>query len=207
MTDTRIEVIIGPMFSGKSTELIRRTSCYKAIGKKVLRINHLNDTRTEDNIQTHSNIKKNAIKVSSLMTLINNPIFISSEVIGIDEAQFFDDLYDFITTIESLDKIIIVAGLDGDFKRRPIGQILQIIPLCDEIVKLHAMDMVDKDGSPGIFTKRLSKNDDLIVIGAENEYMAVSRKNYFRNHTQPTQTNDIGRLSVEEFWNQVDYTM
>tara|TARA_B110001450_G_scaffold229925_1_gene230855 strand:+ start:313 stop:927 length:615 start_codon:yes stop_codon:yes gene_type:complete len=204
MADTRIEVIIGPMFSGKSTELIRRTSCYKAIGKKILRINHLNDTRTDDNIQTHSNIKKNAIKVSSLMTLVNNSNFISSEVIGIDEAQFFDDLYEFIITIEPLGKIIIVSGLDGDFKRRPIGQILQIIPLCDEVVKLHALDMVDKDGSPGIFTKRLSENNELIVIGAENEYMAVSRKNYFTNRTRMT---TIDLSSLDKFWNHIDYTM
>ena len=204
MTDTRIEVIIGPMFSGKSTELIRRTSCYKSIGKKILRINHLNDTRTDDNIQTHSNIKKNAIKVSSLMTLVNNSKFISSEVIGIDEAQFFDDLYEFIITIEPLGKIIIVSGLDGDFKRRPIGQILQIIPLCDEVVKLHALDMVDKDGSPGIFTKRLSENNELIVIGAENEYMAVSRKNYFTNRTRMT---TIDLSSLDKFWNHIDYTM
>jgi thymidine kinase len=192
------------MFSGKSTELIRRTSCYKAIGKKILRINHLNDTRTDDNIQTHSNIKKNAIKVSSLMTLVNNSKFISSEVIGIDEAQFFDDLYEFIITIEPLGKIIIVSGLDGDFKRRPIGQILQIIPLCDEVVKLHALDMVDKDGSPGIFTKRLSENNELIVIGAENEYMAVSRKNYFTNRTRMT---TIDLSSLDKFWNHIDYTM
>ena len=204
MTDTRIEVIIGPMFSGKSTELIRRTSCYKAIGKKILRINHLNDTRTDDNIQTHSNIKKNAIKVSSLMTLVNNSKFISSEVIGIDEAQFFDDLYEFIITIEPLGKIIIVSGLDGDFKRRPIGQILQIIPLCDEVVKLHALDMVDKDGSPGIFTKRLSENNELIVIGAEDKYMAVSRKNYFTNRTCMT---TIDLSSLDKFWNHIDYTM
>ena len=204
MTDTRIEVILGPMFSGKSTELIRRTSCYNAIGKKVLRINHLNDTRTNDNIQTHSNIKKSAIKVSSLMSLVDKPIFIESDVIGIDESQFFEDLYEFIITIEPMHKIIIVAGLDGDFKRRPIGQILQIIPLCDEVIKLHAMDMVDKDGSPGIFTKRLSENDDLIVIGAENDYMAVSRKNYFSNQTTYIDKNKTSR--VETFWNYINHT-
>ena len=138
------------------------------------------------------------------MTLVNNSKFISSEVIGIDEAQFFDDLYEFIITIEPLGKIIIVSGLDGDFKRRPIGQILQIIPLCDEVVKLHALDMVDKDGSPGIFTKRLSENNELIVIGAENEYMAVSRKNYFTNRTRMT---TIDLSSLDKFWNHIDYTM
>mgnify|MGYP001397688813 CR=1 FL=1 len=205
MTDTRIEVILGPMFSGKSTELIRRTSCYNAIGKKVLRINHSNDTRTDNNIQTHSNIKKSAIKVSSLMSLVDNPIFIASDVIGIDESQFFDDLYEFIITIEPLHKIIIVAGLDGDFKRRPIGQILQIIPLCDEVVKLHAMDMVDKDGSPGIFTKRLTENDALIVIGAENDYMAVSRKNYFTQHIDSVDNGTTSR--VKDLWNYINHAM
>ena len=107
--------------------------------------------------------------------------FHSSDVIGIDEAQFFDDLYEFVTNIEKFNKIIIIAGLDGDFKRKPIGQILYLIPLCDEVTKLTAMDMKDKDGTPAIFSKRIVNSDSQVVVGAQDCYMAVSRMNYLKS--------------------------
>ena len=178
MSYTRIEIIIGPMFSGKSTELLRRTSRYEAIGKKILLINHSNDSRTTDFIQTHSKQTRKAIKVSSLMPLLENDDYLQADVIGIDESQFFTDLQDFISIAEYNNKIFIIAGLDGDYKRRPIGQILSLIPMCDTVDKLTSLDMMDKDGSPGIFTKRLGDSDELVVIGAENEYVSVNRKNY-----------------------------
>ena len=179
MSYTRIEIIIGPMFSGKSTELLRRTSRYEAIGKKVLHINHSNDSRTSNFIQTHSKQTRKALKVSSLMPLLENEAFLQADVIGIDESQFFTDLHNFISIAEYNNKIFIIAGLDGDYKRCPIGQILSLIPMCDTVDKLTALDMMDKDGSPGIFTKRIGDSDELVVIGAENEYVSVNRKNYF----------------------------
>ena len=178
MSYTRIEIIIGPMFSGKSTELLRRTSRYEAIGKKILLINHSNDSRTTDFIQTHSKQTRKAIKVSSLMPLLENDDYLQADVIGIDESQFFTDLQNFISIAEYNNKIFIIAGLDGDYKRRPIGQILSLIPMCDTVDKLTSLDMMDKDGSPGLFTKRLGDSDELVVIGAENEYISVNRKNY-----------------------------
>jgi len=178
MTDTRIEIILGPMFSGKSTELLRRTSRYEAIGKQVLLINHSNDSRTTDLIKTHSNQTQQALKVSSLIPLLKMNAYINADVIGIDESQFFDDLHDFICITEYHNKIFIIAGLDGDYKRRPIGQILSLIPMCDTVDKLTSLDMMDKDGSPGIFTKRIGDSDELVVIGAENDYVSVNRKNY-----------------------------
>ena len=65
MSNTRVEVILGCMFSGKSTELLRRTNRYRAIGKKVLLINHTYDSRTDESIQTHSNMKQTAIKTDT----------------------------------------------------------------------------------------------------------------------------------------------
>lgn len=178
MNKTRVEVILGCMFSGKSTELIRRTTRYKAIGKNVLLINHSKDTRTDNNVETHSNLKEKAIKVAELLPLIDTSEFLNSDVIGIDEAQFFEDLYQFVLKAEKFNKTIIVAGLDGDFLRKPIGQILDLIPLCDEVVKLTAMDMKDKDGTPAIFSKRTIQDNSQVVVGAEECYMAVSRANY-----------------------------
>jgi thymidine kinase len=176
----KIEIIIGPMFSGKSTELLRRTSRLEAIGKNILYINHSFDTRTDDYIQTHSNTKKLAKKLLNLFDIDEFELE-KSDVIAIDEAQFFNDLYKFVLHCEKVNKHIIIAGLDGDYNRKPFGQILECIPLCDNVIKLTSMDMIDKDGSEAIFSKRISKSDNTVDIGAEDKYIAVSRKNYLRD--------------------------
>lgn len=173
-----LEIILGCMFSGKSTELLRRCNRYKAIGKNVLLLNHYFDTRTDNYIQTHHNQKEIAIKCTKLMSIIDSDLYTNADVIGIDEAQFFGDLYDFVLYAEQHDKLLIVCGLDGDSDRKPFGDILKCIPLCDTVVKLTAMDMKDRDGTPAIFSKRIVKKDSQIVIGAADEYIAVSRKNY-----------------------------
>ena len=180
MIKTKIEIILGCMFSGKSTELLRRCNRYNAIGKDVLLINHKYDTRTENKIKTHNNITQEAHKLTNLLELFNekNDLFQKSDVIGIDEAQFFDDLYEFVVQAEKHNKIIIISGLDGDFNRKPFGEILMCIPLCDEVVKLTAMDMLAHDGTPAIFTKRISTDAEQISIGAKEKYLAVSRHNF-----------------------------
>ena len=178
MCSSRIEIILGCMFSGKSTELLRRCNRYSAIDKNVLLINHSKDTRTDNSIKTHRNEKQYATKTNSLVSLINTKDFKEADIIGIDEAQFFTDLYDFVVSAEKYNKIIIIAGLDGDFNRKPFGQLLECIPLCDSVEKLTAMDMTSKDGTPAIFTKRIVNNDSLVLVGSKESYMAVSRKNY-----------------------------
>ena len=178
----RLELIIGPMFSGKSTELIRRISRYNAIHKNTLLINHTFDTRTDNKVKTHDNKVMAAIKTKNLMDLVNTNPYLSSDIIGIDEGQFFNDLKEFILYSEKTNKIIIVSGLDGDYQRMPIGQILECIPLCDKVDKLHSLDMIDQDGSHGIFTKRIHTNtvDTQILVGDANQYLCVNRKNYLK---------------------------
>ena len=176
---SRIEIIVGSMFSGKSTELIRRCHRYECIGEKVLIINSILDTRCKNNeIQTHNNQTHNAIKVDKLLH-INDNIIINSDVIGIDEAQFFEDLPSFLIKIEKFNKIIIIAGLDGDFNRNAFGKILECIPLADNITKLSAMCSICKDGTPAIFSKKLVCNGDTVIdVGAIDKYVAVCRKHY-----------------------------
>jgi thymidine kinase len=174
----RIEVILGCMFSGKSTELLRRTNRYRAIQKKIFLVSHTLDTRTGSSIQTHEHVKEMAYKTDKLLSTVSLPEFDECDVVGVDEAQFFTDLIDFVKVCERLNKVIIVAGLDGDYKRQPIGQILDVIPMCDTVVKLTALDMVDKDGSKAIFSMKLVDDDCQIEIGASDLYVAVSRKNY-----------------------------
>jgi thymidine kinase len=176
----KIEIIIGPMFSGKSTELLRRTSRLEAIGKNVLYINHIYDTRTDDYIQTHSNTKKFAKKLHNLYDITDDELN-STDVLAIDEAQFFPDLYSYVLYAEQKNKHIIISGLDGDYNRKPFGDILQCIPLCDSVIKLNAMDMIDKDGTDAIFSKRIVADEQQISVGATDKYIAVSRKNYLRD--------------------------
>jgi thymidine kinase len=183
MSSCRIEIILGPMFSGKSTELMRRCSRKEVIGQSVCYINHEYDIRTGNFVQTHAQHKKDAIKLSNLLD-IPDIIFNKSDIFGIDEAQFFPDLYNFVLKCEKFNKSIIMSGLDGDSNRKPFGQILECIPLCDSVVKLTAMDMIDKDGSEGIFSLRLSNNTDQVLVGAQDKFVAVSRKNFIENYKQ-----------------------
>ena len=126
--NNKIEIILGCMFSGKTTELIRRISRYEAISMKTLIINSDLDTRTGDSIKTHTNQLRDAVKTNKLMDIINTELYINALIIGIDEAQFFPDLEDFILYSEK-NKTIIIAGLDGDSGRKPFGQIYSVYPL------------------------------------------------------------------------------
>lgn len=176
-----IDIIIGSMYSGKSTELLRRCKRFEAIGKYVLKINHIYDTRTDNSIQTHSNDKVHATKTNKLLDIVFTSDFLKSDIIAIDEAQFFNDLYDFVLYCENKNKSVIISGLDGDSNRKPFGQILMCIPLCDTVIKLKALDMIDKDGSAAIFSKRIVADESQVLIGSGDKYIAVSRKNYHIN--------------------------
>ena len=180
-----IELILGPMFSGKSTELLRRCRTYEAIDKSVVVINSHLDTRcAHDEVQTHSKQTHKAVKVQRLLDFYSTYNMDDYHIIAIDEAQFFPDLLDFIKIIESMEVVIIIAGLDGDSNRKPFGQILETIPYANTVTKLQAMCMISKDGTPAAFTQRLhhvSENStQQIQIGDQDKYFSVCRKMYLR---------------------------
>ena len=135
-----LKIIIGSMYSGKSTEMIRLLGRYKQLNKSILAINHSLDDRYDKNkIVTHNQQKMDCLSVDKLMPLLDNEDYINADIIAIEEAQFFTDLYDF--TIQSIDihnKIVIVAGLDGDYRKKAFGQILDLIPHCESVIKLHS---------------------------------------------------------------------
>ena len=180
----QIEIIIGPMFSGKSTELIRRCNNYESIDKSVLIFNHSLDSRNKnDVVQTHSKTIKRAIKTHSLIEYLRQNVTELSKynVIAIDEAQFFGDLLEFVKQIEHLDIVVLIAGLDGDCFRTPFGEILQCIPYANSVTKLNAFCMVKKDGTKAAFTKRhenIDPQQTQIDIGAQDKYRAVCREVY-----------------------------
>jgi thymidine kinase len=173
----KIEIIIGCMFSGKTTELIRRVSRYKSINKSNIIINSKIDNRYDGGLITHSGSVLDCVKTDKLMSIVST--LNNIEVIGVDEAQFFDDLYTFALWCESNNKILIIAGLDGDTDRKPFGDILSCIPICDSVIKLTAMD---KDGKEAIFTIKKVQSSNRIEIGNNNIYQAVTRQTYVNFH-------------------------
>ena len=100
-----------------------------------------------------------------------------ANVIAIDEAQFFSDLMEFCTRAADEDgKEIIVAGLDGDFRRRKFGQVLDLVPHADDVTKLTAR--CARCAAPGLFSLRISAEEDTTLIGGKDKYLPVCRKHY-----------------------------
>jgi thymidine kinase len=95
----------------------------------------------------------------------------------INEGQFFDDLYDCVIDMLKENKQVYIAGLDGDFERKKFGQILDLIPHCDEVTKLTSLCSICKNGKPGIFSLRLSRETKQTVVGSDN-YIPVCRNCY-----------------------------
>ena len=175
----KLELIIGNMFSGKSTELIRRFNREKSINKKIIVINYIDDNRySNDSISTHDSRMVKCIKLKKLCdldyhTIINNDSFF------IDEGQFFSDLYNMVShLVDFYKKHVVVSGLDGDFKRKPFGQILELIPICDTVDKLRAYCIYCKNGEYAPFTKRIFNSKDIIDIGGSDKYVPVCRLHY-----------------------------
>lgn len=174
-----LKVYIGCMFAGKSSEIIAECRRRIVINQKILGINYSEDSRYTDGnyIVNHNQDKIHSLKVKYLKDVSENEI-LENDFIFIDEGQFFTDLIEYVLKwVNEYKKSVYVFGLDGDFKRLPFGDILKLIPQCDEVVKLKALCVMCKDGTDGLFTHRLSKENEQIVIG-NNNYVALCRKHF-----------------------------
>jgi|TARA_Y100000992_G_scaffold83794_1_gene53553 thymidine kinase len=168
-----LKIIMGNMFSGKTSELVRRLKRYEVIGKNILVINSSKDTRCMEHVlRTHDNMKFECIKTNNLKELNYEKV----DIIAIDEAQFFIGLKTFVEKALKRGKTIILTGLDGNYKQEKIGEILECIPLADKVFKLSAMCMECMDGTHGPFTKRIVNNNEVELIGGKEMYRAVCRK-------------------------------
>jgi thymidine kinase len=172
-----LEIILGPMFSGKTSKLLDIYELYISQNTDVFVINYFQDTRySKDMLASHDKKMIPCINVETLRSLDQNPDLIKAKIILINEGQFFEDLYDFtLLMLTKYKKNIYVCGLDGDFKRNKFGNILDIIPLCDKVIKLKAI--CDECKDQALFTYRLSAEKEQKVIGAEN-YVPLCRKCY-----------------------------
>ena len=173
-----LHLIIGCMFSGKSSTLLSIIRRYKVLEKNILCINHASDKRYgTDKIISHDNRSEVCSQLSSLND-VSDTDYTTSEVIIIEEAHFFNDLVEFVNRCLEDDKKVYVAGLNGDFERKPIGFINELIPLCDTIKKLDALCLMCKDGTKAIFTKRIVDSKDQYLVGSTEMYMPVCRRHY-----------------------------
>lgn len=136
--ESRLELIVGPMYAGKTTELIRRLTSF-APRWRVLYVNSTVDTRTETAISTHNaTLTVDESVVLQKVSELGEVDFQDFDVIGIDEAQFFRDLVSGVAAMLRGNRRVIVSGLDGDFLKSPIGQVLELIPWAEDVVKLKA---------------------------------------------------------------------
>ncbi|KAL1320378.1 thymidine kinase a [Arachis ipaensis] len=176
-----IHVIVGPMFAGKTTTLLRRIQSESANSKNVAIIKSSKDTRYGlDSIVTHDGAKLPCwalTNLSSFKQKFGIEAYEKLDVIGIDEAQFFEDLYDFCREAADHDgKTVIVAGLDGNYLRRSFGSVLDIIPLADTVTKLTALCEIC--GKRAFFTLRKTQEKQVELIGGGDVYMPVCRHHY-----------------------------
>jgi thymidine kinase len=177
----KLELIIGPMYSGKSSSLIHRIRQYRVIGQKVLVINHSCNTRYTDAsvVSSHDKVTIDAVNCERLMPLLVDAKNTDVNVICIEEAQFFEDLYEFVMLcVEQHGKHIIVSGLDGDFNRKPFRQVLDLIPLSDIVERRNALCITCRDGTLASFSKRIVNVSDRVLVGSDDAYIPVCRYHY-----------------------------
>ena len=176
----RLTLLMGCMFAQKTTELLRRIRCYKAIGHKVLVINYIGDVRYGANkIASHDVDTCDAICVKWLQDVAHQVESGDYQVVVIDEGQFYGDLHSYVVKwVDTFPVHIVVAGLDGDSNRNPFGDMLRLVPHAEELERLWAFCSVCKDGTKAHFSKRLVPSAEQVAIGGADSYIPVCRKHY-----------------------------
>ena len=188
-----LELFIGPMFSGKTSKLVEIYKQCIFCNIPVAVINHSIDQRYDDTLlSTHDKVMIPCIQTNKLKDvwyygtsetdivlnrLDDSVKLVAADVIIINEGQFFEDLLPAINHMLQHNKKIYVGGLDGDFERKKFGQILDLIPLCDKVTKMTSLCGICKNGTSGIFSKRISLEKEQTVVGSDN-YIPVCRSCY-----------------------------
>jgi thymidine kinase len=165
------------MFSGKTEELIRRLKRVKIANLKVEIFKPMIDKRYHDTmVSSHDKVLAPCIQTSQLGD-VKSDLLEKYDVILINEGQFFGDLSSVVIELLQSRKKVYVCGLDGDFRRKKFGNILDLIPMCDKITKLTSLCSKCRDGTPGIFSMRLTDSTNQTMVGSDS-YIPVCRKCY-----------------------------
>ncbi len=176
-----IEVVCGSMFSGKTEELIRRLNRARIAKQKVEIFKPAVDTRyDEQDVVSHdaTAVKSNPVQSASQILFYAEEF----EVVGIDEAQFFDDeLVHVCNELANRGKRVIVAGLDMDFTGKPFGPIPQLMATAEYVTKVHAICI--RCGNLANYSHRITKDDQLVLLGETDAYEPLCRKCFVEANT------------------------
>jgi len=173
-----IEVVCGSMFSGKTEELIRRLKRAKFARQKVEIFKPTIDVRyDEDKVVSHD---ANEIRSTPVPAAANIPILADGcDVVGIDEAQFFDDeIVRVCNDLANKGVRVIVAGLDMDFKGNPFGPMPALMATAEYVTKVHAV--CTRTGNLAQYSYRKAKSNDLVLLGEVDEYEPLSRAAFYK---------------------------
>jgi len=180
-----IEVIVGSMFSGKSEELIRRLRRAKIARQKVQVFKPAIDSRySENHIVSHSEMRheSSVVKTASEIKALVDP---STEVVGIDEGQFFDaELVEVVNDLAARGLRVIIAGLDQDYTGKPFEPMPQLLAVAEYITKTHAICM--KCGQAANYSQRTFESEERVAVGASGMYEARCRRCFVPHADAPT---------------------
>ena len=191
-----IEVICGSMFSGKTEELIRRLKRAKIARQKVEIFKPSMEKRySEEEVVSHdkSAIRSTPVPHSSQLLLMANDV----DVIGIDEAQFFDsELPNVCSQLADSGIRVVVAGLDMDFKGRPFDPMPQVLAMAEYVTKVHAICV--KTGNLANFSYRISASEDLVQLGEKDHYIPLSREVFEEAKRSPKLREELKELAIKQ---------
>jgi thymidine kinase len=168
-----LELVLGPMFSGKSSRLIQIIRKYKILNHSILVIKPEIDKRYTNNseIVTHDKISVNCITCNELSDIKDISMY---QVIIIEEGQFFSDIFEKVVEWCKTTKVY-VAGLNGDANQNLFGNLHKLLPHVNEIIFLKALCKICCDGTPAIFSKKIINNNKQVEVGSCDLYQAVCR--------------------------------
>ncbi len=184
-----IEVIVGSMFSGKSEELIRRLRRAQIARQKVQVFKPKIDNRySVEEIASHSgmtHVSNPVMTAKELMAQIKD----ETEVVGIDEGQFFDrEIIEAVNELANSGKRVIVAGLDQDYTGKPFEPMPQLLSIAEFITKTHAICV--RCGNTANYSQRTFESEELVEVGASGKYEARCRKCFVPHADAPTPAHD-----------------
>lgn len=176
VSNAKIQVVCGPMFSGKTKTLIGLISGYLNDKKKVVVFKpKLDDRYAEESIVSHDKDAATAYSVNRPAEILD--LFHRADVVAIDEVQFFDEsIVEVCETIASFGKTVVVAGLDLDYMGRPFGSMPQLMSVADEIIKLNSVCTFCSGRAR--FSHRISKDQGVVVLGEKDKYVPLCRSCY-----------------------------
>lgn len=176
VTQAKIQVVCGPMFSGKTKTLIELIQGYQSDRKKVVVFKpKLDDRYADEAIVSHDKDETRAYGISRPAEMLD--LFHRADVVAIDEVQFFDNsIVEVCETIANFGKTVIVAGLDLDYLGQPFGSMPQLMSIADEIIKLNSVCTFCSGRAR--FSHRISKDQGIVVLGEKDKYVPLCRSCY-----------------------------